>query len=143
VRISKLLSTKGSSVATVSPEMTVSDAVAELRAHGVGALVVSTDGQQIEGILSERDVVRALTDRAGALLGDPVSTIMSLTVTTCSPDDEVESLMSTMTNKRIRHVPVVQAGVLCGIISIGDVVKERIEELEKHRNELVDYINAR
>ena len=143
MRISKLLAAKGSTVATIPPDMTIADAVAELRAHGVGALVVSTDGQHIEGILSERDVVRALTDREGALLGDRVSTIMSPTVTTCSPDDEVESLMSTMTDKRIRHVPVVTSGALCGIISIGDVVKERIGELEKHRNELVDYINAR
>jgi CBS domain-containing protein len=121
----------------------VADAVVELREHGIGALVVSSDQQHIEGIVSERDVVRALTDRAGALLEDPVSSIMSPTVTTCSPDDEIESLMSTMTDKRFRHVPVVRDGVLCGIISIGDVVKYRIGQLEKDRNELVDYINAR
>ncbi|MGA2037243.1 MAG: CBS domain-containing protein [Acidimicrobiales bacterium] len=143
MRISKLLATKGSSVATIPPGATVADAVVELREHGIGALVVSSDQQHIEGIVSERDVVRALTDRAGALLEDPVSSIMSPTVTTCSPDDEIESLMSTMTDKRFRHVPVVRDGVLCGIISIGDVVKYRIGQLEKDRNELVDYINAR
>jgi CBS domain-containing protein len=121
----------------------VADAVAELREHRIGALVVSSDHKHIEGIVSERDVVRALTDRAGALLEDPVSSIMSSKVTTCSPDDEVESLMSTMTYMRFRHVPVVRDGVLCGIVSIGDVVKHRIVELEKDRNELVDYINAR
>ncbi len=143
VQVSKLLVTKGSSVATIPPGATVADAVAELREHRIGALVVSSDHKHIEGIVSERDVVRALTDRAGALLEDPVSSIMSSKVTTCSPDDEVESLMSTMTHMRFRHVPVVRDGVLCGIVSIGDVVKHRIVELEKDRNELVDYINAR
>jgi len=143
VRISNLLSSKGSDVATIPPGATVTEALAELRQHGIGALVVSSDKRHIEGILSERDIVRALTDRAGALLEDLVSSIMSRTVTTCSPEDEVVSLMSTMTERRIRHVPVVSDGVLCGIVSIGDVVKNRIGELEKDRNELVDYINAR
>lgn len=143
MRISNLLSSKGSDVATIPPGATVTEALAELRQHGIGALVVSSDKRHIEGILSERDIVRALTDRAGALLEDLVSSIMSRTVTTCSPEDEVVSLMSTMTERRIRHVPVVSDGVLCGIVSIGDVVKNRIGELEKDRNELVDYINAR
>jgi CBS domain-containing protein len=143
VRISNLLSVKGSHVATIVPTASVSDAVAELREHRIGALVVSSDQRHIDGIVSERDVVRALADRARTLLEEPVSSIMSSTVTTCSPDDDIESLMSVMTERRIRHVPVVQNGELCGIVSIGDVVKNRIGELEKDRNELVDYINAR
>ena len=143
MHISNLLRGKGSAVATIAPDATVAAAVEELRRHGIGALVVSSDRQHIEGILSERDIVRALADGAGTLLQEPVSSIMSETVTTCSPDDEIEWLMSTMTERRIRHVPVVSDGVLSGIVSIGDVVKNRIGELEKDRNELVDYINAR
>jgi CBS domain-containing protein len=143
VRISHLLSNKGSHVATVTPEATVSEAIASLRDHRIGALVVSSDQRHIQGMFSERDVVRALADRAAAVLAEPVSSIMSREVTTCGPDHAVESLMAIMTEKRIRHVPVVTDGVLQGIVSIGDIVKNRIDELEKDRNELVDYINAR
>ncbi|HLI74206.1 MAG TPA: CBS domain-containing protein [Acidimicrobiales bacterium] len=143
MRISNLLAAKGSSVATITGEATVADAVAELARHRIGALVVSADGAHIDGIVSERDIVRALGDRSGTLLEDPVSSIMTRVVATSSPGDEVESLMRTMTERRVRHVPVVQDGVLAGIVSIGDVVKSRIDELEKDRKELVDYINAR
>ena len=93
--------------------------------------------------MSERDIVRGLAGQLGALLDEPVGSIMTSTVFTCSPDDEVESVMAVMTERRIRHVPVVRDGLLCGIISIGDVVKSRIDELEKDRKELVEYINAR
>jgi CBS domain-containing protein len=143
VRISKLLSAKGSQVATITPDASIALAVARLRSYGIGALVVSSDEKHIEGIVSERDVVRALADKPEGLLADPVSSIMSSTVTTCSPEDDIESLMSTMTERRIRHVPIVVDGELHGIVSIGDVVKNRIDELEKDRDELVDYINAR
>ncbi len=141
--VSKLLSDKGTDVATIGGGATVSEAVAELNRKGIGALVVSADGKHIEGIVSERDVVRNLDDRHESVLGATVASIMSTTVFTCTPDDEVVSLMSIMTENRIRHVPVVLEGVLCGLVSIGDVVKSRIGELEKDRNELVDYINAR
>jgi CBS domain-containing protein len=143
VRISTLLAGKGDAVATVTADTTVTGAVDALRSHGVGALVVSSDGQHIDGIVSERDIVRGLAGQLGALLSEPVSSIMTSKVFTCSPDDDVESLMAVMTERRIRHVPVVTDGVLCGIISIGDVVKSRIDELEKDRKELVEYINAR
>lgn len=143
MKISNLLKAKGSAVATISPDSKVSEAVTQLREHRIGALVVSSDGQHIDGIVSERDIVRALADEAATLLDEPVTSIMSSTVTTASPDVEVESLMSIMTERRIRHVPVTQDGVLAGIVSIGDVVKNRIDELEKDRDELVDYINAR
>jgi CBS domain-containing protein len=143
LRISNLLAAKGSSVATITGDVTVADAVAELARHRIGALVVSADGAHIDGIVSERDIVRALGDRSGTLLEEPVSSIMTRVVATISPDDEVDSLMKTMTERRIRHIPVVQDGVLAGIVSIGDVVKSRIDELEKDRKELVDYINAR
>jgi CBS domain-containing protein len=145
MRISNLLAGKGGEVATIGPDTSVADAVSELARHGIGALVVSSDGQHIEGILSERDIVRGLEGHGGGLLEEPVSSIMSATVHTCSPDDDTDSLMATMTELRIRHVPVVDGedGVLVGIVSIGDIVKTRIGELEKDRKELVDYINAR
>jgi CBS domain-containing protein len=143
VRISTLLTIKGSAVATIRGDATVADAVDELSRHGVGALVVSSDGHTIDGIVSERDVVRAMSGRGEGVVHEFVSSIMSSTVTTCSPDDEAESLMRTMTDRRIRHVPVTEGGRLCGIVSIGDVVKDRIEELEKNRTELIEYITAR
>jgi CBS domain-containing protein len=143
VRISALLAGKGNSVATITGDLTVATAVDTLRAHRVGALVVSSDGNHIDGIVSERDIVRGLADQHGALLDEPVRSIMTEKVFTCSPDDDVELLMAVMTERRIRHVPVVKDGILAGIISIGDVVKSRIDELEKDRKELVEYINAR
>jgi CBS domain-containing protein len=106
-------------------------------------LVVSTDGEHIDGIVSERDIVRGLSGQLAALLDEPVRSIMTSKVFTVSPDDDVEPLMALMTERRIRHVPVVSNGTLAGIISIGDVVKSRIGELEKDRKELVEYINAR
>ncbi|HEY7947827.1 MAG TPA: CBS domain-containing protein, partial [Acidimicrobiales bacterium] len=124
-------------------DATVSEAVDELSRRHVGALVVSADGETIDGIVSERDVVRKLSERGEAVLGEPVSAIMSSTVSTCSLDDDTESLMRIMTERRIRHIPVVDEGRLAGIVSIGDVVKNRIEELEKNRTELIEYITAR
>jgi CBS domain-containing protein len=143
VRISTLLAAKGSDVATIGGDATVADAVAELSRHHVGALVVSTDGQTIDGIVSERDVVRKMSECGAAVVDELVSSIMSSTVYTASPDDDTESLMRTMTERRIRHVPVVEGDRLCGIVSIGDVVKDRIGELEKNRTELIEYITAR
>jgi len=142
MRIAKLLEAKGNEVATISPDASVGDAVTALAHHGIGALVVSADGRHIEGILSERDIVRGL-ERGAALLDEPVSGIMSATVQTCAPEDDTDGLMSVMTDKRIRHVPVERDGELVGIVSIGDIVKTKIGELEQDRKELVDYINAR
>jgi CBS domain-containing protein len=143
MHVSDLLAVKGAAVATVTSHTLVGDVVAELARHRVGALVVSPDGRHIEGIVSERDIVRHLSEVRSDLLDDPVSTIMSTEVSTCRPDDDVESIMELMTEKRIRHVPVVADGELVGIVSIGDVVKSRIGELEKDRNELLEYISAR
>jgi len=143
MRISTLLANKGSAVASIPSDATVARAVEELGRHQVGALVVSGDGQTIDGIVSERDIVRAMGERGVTVVGDLISSIMSATVTTCSPEDDTESLMRIMTERRIRHVPVTDGGRLCGIVSIGDVVKERIEELEKNRTELLEYITAR
>ncbi len=143
MRIADILAAKGSDVATLPPDATVADAVAELGRHSIGALVVSADGATIDGIVSERDVVRRLgADRHG-LLARRLDTVMSAPVHTCAPGDDVESVMATMTEQRVRHVPVVRDGRLAGIVSIGDVVKSRIEELQQERKLLVDYISAR
>lgn len=143
MRIEKLLHSKGDFVATVSPATSVWDALGELARHGVGALVVSADGRHPEGIISERDIVRRLHDSGAAILDGPVADIMVRELRLCSPGDEVESLMEVMTVNRIRHVPVVSDGSLVGIVSIGDVVKHRLDALEGDNRALFDYINAR
>ena len=142
-QISAVLKSKGSSVTTIGPDATVAAAVAEMARHNVGALVVSSDGRTVEGIVSERDVTRALESFGGALLDKPIRLIMSSEVRTVSPDENIESLAVMMTEYRIRHVPVLEDGVLAGIVSIGDVVKSRIEELEEDRDALLQYIHAR
>jgi CBS domain-containing protein len=141
--VADLLATKGTTVATVGDDSTVGMVVAELVRHRIGALVVSPDGRAIEGIVSERDIVRHLSELHNDLLEEPVASIMSTDVVVCTPTEAVESIMNLMTERRIRHVPVVEDGRLCGIISIGDVVKSRIGELEKDRFELMEYITAR
>jgi CBS domain-containing protein len=141
--VSNLLEEKGSVVATIGADATLADVVAELSRHKIGALVVSADGVHIEGIVSERDIVRHLGGLNTDLTSDRVADIMSRSVRTCSTADDVESIMNLMTEYRIRHVPVVEAGRLCGIVSIGDVVKSRVKELEKDRDELMEYITAR
>jgi CBS domain-containing protein len=141
--VSDLLEGKGTAVATITSDATVGSAVADLARHRVGALVVSPDGRHIEGIVSERDIVRHLSELQTDVLDQPVSSLMSQDVRVCSASDDVESIMNLMTEQRIRHVPVVEDGVLVGIVSIGDVVKSRIGELEKDRNELMEYITAR
>jgi CBS domain-containing protein len=141
MRISEILRRKGGEVATIEPDAKVRGLLALLAEHNIGAVVVSTDGATIEGIASERDVVRRLNDRGAGLLDEPVSSIMTATVRTCEPGDNVEDLRATMTEHRIRHVPVVRDGRLAGIVSIGDVVKSAIAELETEREQLVDYIS--
>ncbi len=142
MRINSILHHKGDEVATVTADSTVADALAALADHGIGALVVSTDGRTVEGILSERDIVRALAADGAATLEQPVNRLMTGTVVTCTREDTVDSLMATMTEQRVRHVPVVEDGALAGIISIGDVVKHRVGELESETRHLKDYITT-
>jgi CBS domain-containing protein len=137
-----VLRSKGNFVATVAPETMVRDLLEVLAEHGIGAVVVSRDGTRIDGIVSERDVVRRLRDLGRGLLDEPVSTIMTVDVATCAPQSTVEDLMRLMTDRRIRHVPVVLDDELVGIVSIGDVVKTRIYELERERDDLVGYIGS-
>jgi CBS domain-containing protein len=142
VQISQLLRHKSPEVATIDGGDSVRSALAMLAEKGIGALVVSSDGRRIEGIVSERDVARGLHERGAGLLAEPVSSVMTAQVRTCTPDEGVHDLARTMTDHRVRHVPVVDGGVLVGIVSIGDVVKARLDELEEERKQLVDYIQS-
>jgi CBS domain-containing protein len=127
-------------VVTVSPDATVRDLLALLSEHNVGALVVSGDGSTVDGIVSERDVVRRLHEN-NDLLTATVSSIMTGDVRTCTPDDRLDDLMSVMTDRRIRHVPVCEEDQLVGIISIGDVVKHKIDALQFERDQLDSYVH--
>ena len=142
MRVKDLLAHKGVFVATITPDASVTDAVAALTEHQVGALVVSADGLRIDGIVSERDVVRALNAFGADLMGTAVRDIMTADVHTCIPTDEVRSLAAIMTEKRFRHVPVAVDGVLSGIVTIGDVVRSRVDELETEHDQLIDYISS-
>ncbi|MGZ4507521.1 MAG: CBS domain-containing protein [Blastococcus sp.] len=142
MQISQVLRHKGREVATIDGAASVRDALAMLAEHGIGALVVSSDGRHVEGILSERDVARGLHSRGAGLLGEPVSSVMTAQVRTCSLHASVQAVAQTMTEHRVRHVPVVEDDVLIGIVSIGDVVKARLDELEDERKHMVDYIQT-
>jgi len=142
MRIGDILRSKGDAVVTVSPEATVRDLLGALAEHNIGALVVSADQETIAGIVSERDVVRRLHEQGAGLLEETVASIMTSEVRTCTPDDHVEDLRRTMTDHRIRHLPVVRDGRLTGVVSIGDVVKSAISELETEREHLVEYIQS-
>jgi CBS domain-containing protein len=148
MRISDVLRGKGRDVATIEPTATVGELVAALGERNIGAAVVvgdirtgvRTEDSAVVGIVSERDVVRRLRDRGGELLSATVGDIMTRDVLTCSPDDTVDHLAEVMTERRIRHVPVLEDGRLVGIVSIGDVVKSRISQLETDREQLESYI---
>ena len=141
MRINDVLKGKPShDVITIAPDASVRELVNLLTTHNVGALIVSVDGETVDGIVSERDVVRRLHDRED-VLDMPVSEIMTSTVRTCEGTEPLTELMSVMTEHRIRHVPVLTDGKLTGIISIGDVVKNRIGELEFERDQLDNYVH--
>ena len=139
MRIADVLRNKGSLVATVTPETTVTELLAGLADQNIGAMVV-LGPNGLAGIVSERDVVRKLHERGAELLTRPVSEIMTALVATCTPHDSVDDLSVLMTQNRVRHVPVVEEGQLAGIVSIGDVVKTRMEELETEQEQLQAYI---
>ncbi len=143
MNVTHLLAVKGRDVATIDRSRTLHDAVAMLRERGIGALVVASADQRPLGMISERDVVRAIAQDGVGVMEHPVETVMSRDVVTCTEATTVDELMSTMTERRIRHVPVVAQGRLVGLVSIGDVVKARVTELEIARRELLDYVNAR
>jgi CBS domain-containing protein len=141
MRIHDVLSSKPSAeVVTIAADASVRDLLTLLAEHNVGAVVVSSDGETVDGIVSERDVVRRLHDDEG-VLGGAVSAIMTSDVETCRPDTTVDDLRVLMTERRIRHVPVVTDGRLTGIISIGDVVKSSLDQLQFERDQLDSYVH--
>lgn len=141
MKVSAIIS--GKRVETISASASVHDLVNSLNSHHVGALVVSSDGKKIDGIVSERDVVRAMPGKLDQLIGMHVRDIMTVDVHTCTPDSTIAELMKMMTELRIRHVPVVDAaGSLISIVSIGDVVKNHMSELDSERQALKDYVTS-
>ncbi len=142
MRIGDVLRLKGGKVVTVPPDTDVAGLLAVLAEHRIGAVVVSREGSSVEGIVSERDIVRALATRGAAVLKEPVTAIHTTEVRTVTPEAHVDEVERLMTERRFRHVPVVVDGKLRGIVSIGDVVKNRIDELEAERSTLTDYITG-
>ena len=141
MQVSVLLQRKGSDVVTVAPETPVEEVLGILTENRIGAVVVTRDGAHIDGVISERDIVTSLAGRGSDALGCQCQEVMSTEIITCQPDTTVEELMTTMTEHRVRHVPVVVDGRLSGVVSIGDVVKDRISGLEFETQALHDYIS--
>jgi CBS domain-containing protein len=142
MRISDVLRVKGTRVVTVTPDTKVRQLLQVLADHGIGAVVVSVDGTSVDGIVSERDIVRALALRGAAVMSEPVTEIYTAEVRTVTPDTSLDDVMRLMTEHRMRHAPVVTDGALSGLVSIGDVVKNRMDELETERTALSDYITT-
>lgn len=143
MRIATVLDAKGHHVVTISPDASVADALSVLDAHDIGALVVSLDGIHPDGVLSERDLARGM-HRLGCEVRElRVEVLMSPVSQTTTQDEVVDDVLAQMTEARVRHVPVLESGGLIGLVSIGDLVKARIDELEAARAELVHYISAR
>ena len=140
--VKTILSTKGSEVITIGPNATLEEAIAVLAKHRIGALVVLGADQRVIGILSERDVMRALSERGANALKEPLAQTMTRVVVTCVEADTVSDLMERMTRGRFRHIPVLEQDRLVGIISIGDVVKQRLGEMERESEALKDYIQT-
>lgn len=138
--VRNLLAGKAGGVATIEPTATIAEAVESLAARKIGALVVTGPGQMVAGILSERDIVRLLGSKGSSALTELVGSVMTRKVITCTENDSVHDIMEQMTAGKFRHVPVVDKGMLAGIVSIGDVVKHRLEEMEKESAALRDYI---
>ncbi len=142
MKIEDVIRVKGQTVITIAPNATVTDLAQLLVEFRIGAVVVSTDGTHIEGIVSERDVVRGLAEKGADVLAGTVADLMTSTVTTGTPGDAIEDTAHTMTYERIRHMPVLVDNQLVGLISIGDVVKSRIDQLTEERNALLGYLNS-
>lgn len=139
--VRSILQQKGDDVVTISAATTIGDAARTLAERRIGALVVADDGG-LRGILSERDIVRGVASQGLDVLTTPVASLMTTAVRTCALDDTTDDLMATMTEQRVRHLPVVEQGALVGIVSIGDVVKHRVEELQVEAQTLHDYLET-
>jgi CBS domain-containing protein len=142
MKVSEILQSKGSRVVTVRPQSSIHDLARRLKLEGIGAAVVSADGQRVNGIVSEREIARSLADQGVRLLDKTVGDIMLMSVITCTAEDSVKDVMRRMTRHRVRHLPVLEDGRLAGIVSIGDVVKSRLDEMELETNVLRDCLVA-
>ncbi|MGH9183492.1 MAG: CBS domain-containing protein [Acidimicrobiales bacterium] len=142
MKVESILKSKGRTVETIAPDASIPLVVHRLTTLGIGALVVSRDGQRLEGIVSERDIVRGLARHGSRLMELRAADIMSKQVRACEPDDTITHVMAEMTRSRNRHLPVLEEGRLCGVVSIGDVVKNRLEELEMEATVLRDAYRA-
>lgn len=141
-KVADVLKQKGSQVITVTPAQSVASIVEVLTRHRIGAAPVTNPAGRLVGIISERDVVRGIADHGAGVLDGAVEQLMTREVRTCAPDDAIVELMAVMTNQRIRHLPVVAEGALCGLVSIGDVVKQRLAEAQSELDELHRYISS-
>ena len=142
MNVEHILASKGREVKTIRPNVSIAEALRRLRAEGIGSLVVSENGTNLAGILSDRDILNAIADHGIDILGESVRGVMTAKVFTCSRDDRVSAIMALMTDRRIRHVPVMEDGQLCGMISIGDVVKQRLDEIEGETAALREYVTS-
>lgn len=140
--VSSILAAKGGDVITIEPTATLAAAAALLAKRRIGALVIVGAGERVAGILSERDIVHAIAERGRQALDEPLSQTMTREVATCAPDDAISSLMERMTAGKFRHMPVVHGGKLAGIVSIGDIVKQRVDEMERESEAMRDYIQT-
>ena len=143
ITVQSILNRKGNKVVCVRPGDPIEEVVQLIKANRIGAVLVLDDAEKLVGLVSERDVAMGLADEGGALLAQPVSTIMSTNLVVCAPDHDMEFVMVCMTDKRIRHLPVLDGGKLVGIVSIGDVVLQRIAALEAQSQTMREYIEAR
>jgi CBS domain-containing protein len=141
-KVSSVLKHKGHEVVTVAPDQTVTAVVKVLAQNRIGAVPVVNEKGQIIGIISERDIIRGMAQHAGSVLTLAADKLMSRDVKTCSSEDQLDDLMEVMTRQRIRHLPVIADGALHGIVSIGDVVKQRLEEVQSEAEELRNYIRS-
>jgi CBS domain-containing protein len=141
MNVEHILARKGREVKTIRPDVSIAEALRRLRAEGIGSLVVSENGTNLAGILSDRDILNAIADHGIDVLGESVRSVMTEKVFTCSRDDRVSALMALMTDRRIRHIPVVEKdGRLCGMVSIGDVVKQRLDDIQSEADALREYV---
>jgi CBS domain-containing protein len=138
--VRKILNLKGPGVVTIAPDRSLHEAIAVLTAEKIGALIVTGPQGEVVGILSERDIVRLLANKDANRFDNPVSSAMTCAVKSCKPEDTVQQIMQVMTAGRFRHMPVIVDGKLAGVISIGDVVKSRLEEMERESEHLREYI---
>ena len=140
--VKSILSAKGGDVISIEPTVTLETAVKTLAKHRIGALLVLGPDRRVVGILSERDIVRALAEHGAAVLTQPLSQVMTRKVVTCSPSETIGVIMERMTAGKFRHVPVIEQDQVVGVVSIGDVVKYRLQEMEHESAALRDYIQS-